>query len=63
VGLLQSSGQADWALAIRGAFASGSRLYTAAGAGIVYRSEPGREFDETLVKLARLEEILQGEAS
>ncbi len=62
VGLLTSHGRADWALAIRGAFAAGSDLYTAAGAGIVHRSEPAREFDETLAKLAQVERSLVGEA-
>jgi anthranilate synthase component I len=60
VGLLQSHGRAEWALAIRTAFATGSRLYTAAGAGIVHRSEPRREFDETLAKLAQVEATLLG---
>lgn len=60
VGLLTPGGRADWALAIRTAFAAGPRLYTAAGAGIVQRSEPGREFDETLVKLAQVEAALAG---
>ncbi len=55
VGLLRSAGRADWALTIRSAFAAGSRLYTAAGAGIVHSSEGDREFDETLTKLELLE--------
>ncbi|MGD0250946.1 MAG: anthranilate synthase component I family protein [Thermoplasmata archaeon] len=62
VGLLQPGGRADWALAIRTAFASGDRLYTAAGAGIVYHSEPSREFHETLAKLSHIEAELVGEA-
>lgn len=61
VGLLQSHGRADWALAIRTAFAAGDRLYTAAGAGIVHRSQPEREFDETLTKLSQVEATLVGE--
>jgi anthranilate synthase component 1 len=60
VGLVRSGGRADWALAIRSAFAAGSRLYTAAGAGIVYGSEPGREFHETLTKLAHVEDVVVG---
>jgi len=60
VGLLRRGTTADWALLIRSGFAAGSRLYSAAGAGIVHRSEAGREFDETLVKLAHVEEILAG---
>ncbi|MCI4365798.1 MAG: chorismate-binding protein [Thermoplasmata archaeon] len=61
VGVLRPGGRADWALAIRGAFATGTRLFTAAGAGIVYGSEPRREYDETLVKLAQVESTLVGE--
>jgi anthranilate synthase component 1 len=61
VGLLRPGGRADWALAIRGGFAAGNRLYTAAGAGIVHRSEPDREFLETLVKMAHVEGTLVGE--
>jgi anthranilate/para-aminobenzoate synthase component I len=57
VGLIDSSNDAHWALAIRTVFASGPRLYTAAGAGIVWRSEPRREYEETLTKLAQVESI------
>ncbi len=53
---------ADWALAIRSAFAAGRRLYTAAGAGVVWRSRPAREFHETLTKLAELESAVAGKA-
>jgi|HubBroStandDraft_1064217.scaffolds.fasta_scaffold65803_2 anthranilate/para-aminobenzoate synthase component I len=60
VGLLESHGRANWALAIRTGFAAGNRLYTAAAAGIVHRSEPQREFDETLAKLAHVESTLVG---
>jgi len=62
VGLLRPGGRADWALAIRGGFATGDALYTAAGAGIVYGSRGNREFDETLVKLAHVEAMLVGAA-
>jgi anthranilate synthase component 1 len=61
VGLLRPGNRADWALAIRGAFAARRTLYTAAGAGVVYRSSPAREYDETLVKLAQVESSLVGE--
>lgn len=60
VGLLRPGGRADWALSIRSAFAAGRQLYTAAGAGIVYYSEPAREFRETLTKLAHVEDTLVG---
>ncbi|MFZ1023138.1 MAG: anthranilate synthase component I family protein [Thermoplasmata archaeon] len=56
----QSAREGRWALAIRTAFAASNRLYTAAGAGIVARSRPAREFDETLVKLAQVESALAG---
>jgi anthranilate synthase component I len=60
VGLVQGNGKAAWALAIRSAFTRGDRLYTAAGAGIVWHSEPKREFQETLLKLEELESTLVG---
>ena len=63
VGLLDGGGRADWALAIRTAFAAGDHLYTAAGAGIVHRSRPAQEFRETLAKLSQVESTLVGEAS
>ena len=60
VGLLRPGGRADWALTIRSAFAARDRLYTAAGAGIVHRSDPGQEFRETLAKLAHVEAVVTG---
>ncbi|MGA7860750.1 MAG: anthranilate synthase component I family protein [Thermoplasmata archaeon] len=60
VGLIQGNGEAAWALAIRSAFTQGDRLYTAAGAGIVWHSQPRREFHETLLKLEELEATLVG---
>ncbi|MGA8710681.1 MAG: anthranilate synthase component I family protein [Thermoplasmata archaeon] len=62
VALLRPHREADFALAIRSGFASGSRLYTAAGAGIVHRSRPAREFEETLSKLGQVEATLVGGA-
>jgi len=61
VALLRPHRQADFALAIRSGFATGDRLFTAAGAGIVHRSEPAREFEETLSKLEHVEATLVGE--
>lgn len=58
VGLFGPGGQADFALAIRTAFASGPRLFTAAGAGIVQASHPPQEWEETLHKLSTLEAVL-----
>lgn len=60
VGLLRPGNRADWALAIRTGFAAGHHLYSSAGAGITFRSEPHREFVETLAKLAHVEEVLAG---
>jgi len=53
--------RATFALTIRSGFAAGPRLYTAAGAGIVHRSTPEREFRETLAKLSAVESALVGE--
>jgi anthranilate/para-aminobenzoate synthase component I len=61
VGLVLPGQRADWALSIRTGFAAGDRLYTAAGAGIVYPSDPAQEYQETLTKLAHVEEILVGD--
>ncbi len=63
VGCLRPRDGAEWALAIRSGFAANDRLYTAAGAGIVHRSQPAREFDETLLKLAHVEQALVGVAA
>jgi anthranilate synthase component I len=62
VAVLEPGDRALFSLAIRTAFAAGDRLYTAAGAGVVHRSAPAREFDETLAKLAVVEAALVGEA-
>ncbi len=63
VGLIRGNEDAVWALAIRTAFARRDRLYTAAGAGIVWHSDPSREFGETLLKLEQLESTIVGAAS
>lgn len=60
VGLIRGNGDAAWALTIRSAFTHRDRLYTAAGAGIVWHSQPLREFHETLLKLEELETTLLG---
>jgi anthranilate/para-aminobenzoate synthase component I len=62
VGMIGPGDRADWALAIRGGFAAGNALYTAAGAGIVFGSRGDREYDETLAKLAHVETTLVGGA-
>jgi len=62
VAWLRPHRQADFALAIRTAFAEGRRLHTAAGAGVVHQSVADREFDETLSKLEHVEATLVGGA-
>lgn len=63
VGFTSQTGPQSWGLAIRSAFVDGPDLYTAAGAGIVHRSRPDREWAETLTKLAEVEACLVGETS
>jgi anthranilate synthase component I len=63
VGLIRGTGDAAWALTIRSAFSRRNRLFTAAGAGIVWHSRPEREFRETLLKLEELETTLLGSRS
>jgi anthranilate synthase component 1 len=58
VGLVTGDGRSAWALAIRSAFIVRNRLYTEAGAGIVWGSEPAREFREMRAKLAQVESSL-----
>ena len=60
VGMIQGNGNAAWALTIRSAFVHRDRLYTAAGAGIVWHSRPTQEFHETLLKLEEVETALAG---
>ena len=63
IALMLPRERATFALTIRSAFAAGDRVYTAAGAGIVHRSKPEREFRETLAKLAVVESAVVGEAA
>ena len=63
VGLIQGNGDAAWALAIRTAFCTRGQLFTAAGAGIVWHSQPRREYRETILKLEALENALVGSPS
>src|SRR3546814_5848440 len=50
VGYIGWHGDADTAIAIRTAVIQDGRLHVQAGAGIVYDSDPGREWDETMNK-------------
>jgi anthranilate synthase component I len=51
VGYISLNGDLDTAIAIRSAFASKDSIRIQAGAGIVYDSDPGKEFVETENKL------------
>jgi anthranilate synthase component 1 len=50
VGYIGWHGDADTAIAIRTAVIQDGRLYVQAGAGIVYDSDPAKEWDETMNK-------------
>lgn len=54
VGYLSNTGDMDLAIAIRTFQLLGRRLTVQAGAGIVFDSDPGREYEETLNKAAAL---------
>jgi anthranilate synthase component I len=56
VGYFSASGSMDFALAIRTLVVKGGKGYLQAGAGIVYDSDPAKEFDETNYKLKALME-------
>ncbi len=50
IGYIGWHGDADTAIAIRTAVIKDGRLHVQAGAGIVYDSDPGKEWDETMNK-------------
>ncbi|ESU30120.1 hypothetical protein G3A_23500 [Bacillus sp. 17376] len=56
VGYFSACGSMDFALAIRTLIVKGGKGYLQAGAGIVYDSDPAKEFDETNHKLKALME-------
>lgn len=56
VGYFSACGSMDFALAIRTLVVKGGKGYLQAGAGIVYDSDPAKEFDETNHKLKALME-------
>lgn len=60
VGYLQSNGDLDFCIAIRTALKQGTTWTLQAGGGIVYDSEPGREWEETNEKLGALRSVLDG---
>lgn len=60
VGYLQSNGDLDFCIAIRTALKQGTTWTLQAGGGIVYDSEPDREWEETNEKLGALRSVLDG---
>lgn len=57
VGYINMNGDVDLALAIRTMVIKGKQAYVQAGAGIVYDSDPGSEYQETLNKAKSLLEV------
>lgn len=51
VGWMDSSGQGEWVIALRGGLVEGSRVRVHAGAGIVADSDPSLEHAETATKM------------
>ena len=57
IGLLDQTGQADFAIAIRTLVVKDQKAHVQAGAGIVYDSDPTSEYYETLQKAKVLLEV------
>ena len=57
VGYLSKNDQADFAIAIRTMVIHEGKAYVQAGAGIVYDSDPEKEYEETLQKAKALLEV------
>lgn len=60
VGLMDSKGNMDFAIAIRTMILKDSKAYVQGGAGIVRGSEVDREYEEILNKMRVLDEVLGG---
>lgn len=60
IGYLQSSGDLDFCIGIRCTLKQGSTWTLQAGGGIVYDSNPDREWEETNEKLGALRAVLEG---
>ncbi len=60
VGYIQSNGDLDFCIAIRCALKQGKTWSLQAGGGIVYDSDPDREWEETNEKLGALKAVLEG---
>ncbi|MCR5288389.1 MAG: chorismate-binding protein [Treponema sp.] len=59
VGYIQSNGDLDFCIAIRCALKQGSTWTLQSGGGIVYDSDPDREWEETNEKLGALRSVLE----
>lgn len=60
VGYIEPDGDLDFCISIRCALKKNNRWILQAGAGIVYASEPEREWEETGEKLAAMQSVLTG---
>ena len=60
IGYLQSSGDLDFCIGIRCALKQNTTWTLQAGGGIVYDSNPDREWEETNEKLGALRSVLEG---
>jgi anthranilate synthase component 1 len=60
VGYIEADGDLDFCISIRCALKKGARWILQAGAGIVYASDPEREWEETGEKLAAMQSVLTG---
>ncbi|MBR0031297.1 MAG: chorismate-binding protein [Treponema sp.] len=60
IGYIQSNGDLDFCIAIRCALKQGPVWTLQAGGGIVYDSDPDREWEETNEKLGALRAVLEG---
>ena len=60
IGYIQSNGDLDFCIAIRCALKQGNIWSLQAGGGIVYDSDPDREWEETNEKLGALRAVLEG---
>ncbi len=63
IGYLQASGDLDFCIGIRCALKQNSTWTLQAGGGIVYDSNPDREWEETNEKLGALRTVLEGDAA
>ena len=60
VGWIDTQGDGEWAIALRGGLVRGNELQAFAGCGIVRGSEPEQEIAETIAKFQPIREALGG---